>query len=242
MNRIAFMVIKMLPRIPAWFYKLCRMGREDDSHTEQERYDFLREIIRRVNKSGHVTIKVFGEELLPKEDGFIFFPNHQGLFDVLAIIEANPHPFGVVVKKEVANVILVKQVLRLLRGISMDREDVRSAVGVIRQMSEEVKAGRNYLIFPEGTRSRNGNQILEFKGGTFKSAINAKCPIVPVALIDSFKPFDISSIKKETVEVHFLPPISYEEYCGKKTTEIAKIVHDSIQECIDRSCSLRNVI
>ena len=229
MNRIAFMVIKNLFRVPGWFYKICGFGKETDSHTEQERYGFLRDVIRKVNKSGRVSVEVYGQQNLPSENGFVMFPNHQGLFDVLAIIEGCPAPFGVVVKKEVADVILVKQVLRLLRGLSLDRQDTRAAFQVISKVTGEVKSGRNYLIFPEGTRSRNGNEILDFKGGTFKCAVNARCPIVPVALIDCFKPFDISSIKRENVQVHFLEPISYEQYMGLKTTEIAHLVHDRIQ-------------
>lgn len=234
MNRIVYMVMKNIFRIPAWFYKLCRLGREEDTHTEQERYDFLREIVKKVNRSGHVTIEVHGCSNLPEKSGFIMFPNHQGLFDVLAIIEASPYPFGTVIKKEAADIILIKQVIRLLRGLSMDRKDIRSSMKIINQMTEEVKQGRNYLIFPEGTRSRQGNEILEFKAGTFKSAVNAKCPIVPVALINSFKPFDISSINKETVQVHFLDPISYEQYMEMKTKEIAYLVHDKIQAEIDK--------
>lgn len=233
MRRIAYMVVKNLFRIPAWFYRLYKFGKENDTHTEQERYDFLRNVVKQVNKSGHVTIEASGISNLPEENGFILFPNHQGLFDVLAIIEADPHPFGVVVKKEAANIILVKQVVKLLRGLAMDRQDTRSALKLINQMTEEVKQGRNYVIFPEGTRSRKGNEILEFKAGTFKSAVNAKCPIVPVALIDSFKPFDTPSIKQETVQVHFLEPIPYSQYMGLKTTEIAHIVHDRIQAKID---------
>lgn len=232
MNRIAYMVIKNIFRVPIWFYKLCRYGRDDDRHTEQERYDFLRYIVKTVNKSGRVTVEVHGCSNLPEKNGYILFPNHQGLFDVLAIIEGNPHPFGVIIKKEMSNVILVKQVIRLLHGLYMDREDTRSALKLINQMAEEVKQGRNYLIFPEGTRSRSGNEILDFKAGSFKSAVNAKCPIVPVALINSFKPFDISSIRKETVQVHFLEPILYEQYMGMKTVEIAHLVHDQIQEKI----------
>lgn len=233
MKRIAYMVIRNLPYVPGWFYKLCRLGCDNDTHTEQERYDFLRDLVKRVNRTGRVTIDVHGVENIPERDGFVMFPNHQGLFDVLAIIEGNPHPFGVVVKKEAANIILVKQVIKLLRGRSIDRADTRSAITLINEISEEVKAGRNYLIFPEGTRSRNGNQILEFKGGTFKSAVKAKCPIVPVALIDSFKPFDVSSINKETVQVHFLEPLNYDQYMGLKTVEIAHLVHDKIQSKID---------
>ena len=238
MNRIAYMVVKNVFHIPAWFYKLCRLGREEDTHTEQERYDFLREMVKKVNRSGRVAIEVHGCSNLPEQNGFIMFPNHQGLFDVLAIIEASPYPFGTVIKKEAADIILIKQVIRLLRGLSMDRKDIRSSMRIINQMTEEVKQGRNYLIFAEGTRSRQGNEILEFKAGTFKSAVNAKCPIVPVALINSFKPFDISSINKETVQVHFLEPVLYEQYMGMKTTEIAHLVHDKIKEKINVTVQL----
>ena len=85
---------------------------------------------------------------------------------------------------------------------------------------------------PEGTRSRNGNEVQEFKGGSFKAATRAKCPIVPVALIDSFKPFDTNTISQVTVQVHFLEPILYEEYQNMKTTEIAEIVKKRIEKVI----------
>ena len=100
----------------------------------------------------------------------------------------------------------------------------------------QVKKGRNFVIFPEGTRSRKGNEILDFKAGTFKSAVKAGCPIIPVALVNSFRPFDISSIKKETVQVHFLKAIYPEQYMGLKTVEIADLVHERIQEEINRYC------
>ena len=181
-----------------------------------------------------ILAEYYGEEQLPKENGFILFPNHQGFFDMLAIIDTCPKPLGVIIKKEAANWILVKQVLRLLGGIPMDRSDIRAAMEVIKEMTRQVKEGKTYVIFPEGTRSRKGNELLEFKAGTFKSAINAGCPIVPVALINSFRPFDISSIKKEQVEVHYLEPIYKEQYIGLKTREIADLVHDRIQAEIDR--------
>lgn len=138
-------------------------------------------------------------------------------------------------KKEVAEIILVKQIARLLRAIPMDRKDVRSSLKIINKMTEDVKNGKNYVIFPEGTRSRNGNRILEFKAGTFKSAVNAGCPIIPVALIDSYKPFGVSSINKETVQVHFLEPLNPDQYVGLKTKEIADIVHDRIQNKINEN-------
>ena len=165
----------------------------------------------------------------------MFFPNHQGLYDVLAIMEACPVPFSVVAKKEVADIPFLKQVFACLRAYMLDRDDVRQAMQVIIDVSNEVKNGRNYLIFPEGTRSKNGNQIGEFKGGSFKAATKAKCPIIPIAMIDSFKPFDTKSIRQVTVQVHFLEPLYYEEYKDMKTTEIASIVHDRIQKTINEN-------
>ena len=99
---------------------------------------------------------------------------------------------------------------------------------------EEVKKGRAYLIFPEGTRSKMGNRLLDFKGGSFKCAMKAKCPIVPVALIDSYKSFDTNSIEKLTVQVHYLKPLMYEEYKDMKSTEIAALVKKRIEDTIEQ--------
>ena len=192
----------------------------------------LKFIDYRANKGGNVHIDVHGAENIPKENGFMFFPNHQGLYDVLAIIEACPVPFSVVAKKEIADIPFLKQVFACLRAYMLDRNDVRQALQIINSVANEVQKGRNYLIFAEGTRSKNGNRIGEFKGGSFKAATKAKCPIVPVALIDSFKPFDTKSMSPVTVQVHFLEPMYYNEYKEMRTTEIAEIVHDKIQETI----------
>ena len=140
-----------------------------------------------------------------------------------------------VAKKEVKNIQFLKQVFACMKAYTLDREDVRQAMQVIIDVSNEVKNGRNYIIFPEGTRSKQGNRIGTFKGGSFKAATKAKCPIVPVALIDAFKPFDTNSIKPVNVQVHFLEPLYYEDYQKMKTTEIAELVHDRIQKVIDEN-------
>lgn len=235
MNRIAYIVLRSGVQMPFWLLKIWKMGREGDTHTMQEKYDYLRERATKAITRGNVNLKVTGQENIPSEPGFILFPNHQGLFDIVALVMACPYPISPVAKKELGNIILIKQVMKMLKGILIDREDIKASLEIIKTMSENVKNGQNYIIFAEGTRSRNGNQILPFKAGTFKSAVKARCPIVPVALVDSFKPFDVPTIKKETVQLHFLEPITYEQYAGLKTTDIAEIVHDRIQKKIDEN-------
>ena len=224
MKRIVMMVLRNLIFVPYGWIKLCYYARHVDKYTEEERYRLLKYIDSKANKGGSVHIEAHGVENIPKENGFMFFPNHQGLYDVLAIIDACPVPFSVVAKKEIGNIPFLKQVFACMKAYLIDRDDVRQAMQVIIDVTKEVQSGRNYLIFAEGTRSKEGNKPGNFKG-----------PIIPVALIDAFKPFDTNSIEPVNVQVHFLKPIPYEEYKDMKTTEIAAEVKRRIEETIATS-------
>ena len=227
------MVLRNLYMVPYGWIRLCYRAAHVDKYTEEDMYAFLRWIDLHANRGGRVHIDVHGRENIPDRDGFMFFPNHEGLYDVLAIIDASPRPFSVVAKKEIAKIPFLKQIFACMKAFMLDREDVRQAMQVIINVTKEVQKGRNYLIFAEGTRSKNGNRVGSFKGGSFKAATKARCPIVPVALIDSFKPFDTNTIRPVTVQVHFLKPLEYEEYKDMKTTEIAALVEKRIQSVID---------
>ena len=100
-------------------------------------------------------------------------------------------------------------------------------------MTEEVKNGRSFLLFPEGTRSKLGNRMQEFHGGSFRCATKSKCTILPVALIDCYKVLDQKGSAPVTVQLHYLQPIPYEEYEGMKPAEVAALVKQRIQEKID---------
>lgn len=232
MKRILFMVLRNLIFVPFGWIKLCYYAAHVDKYTEEQRYALLKYIDHRANIGGRITIDAHGVENIPDENGFVFFPNHQGLYDVLAILEACPKPFSVVAKKELADIPFLRQVFACMKAYIIDREDIKQSMKVIVSVTKELKQGRSFLIFAEGTRSKLGNRLLEFKGGSFKAATKAKCPIVPVALIDSYKSFDTNSIAPLTVQVHFLKPILFEEYEHMKTTEIAAEVKRRIEETI----------
>ena len=232
MKRIIMMILRNLPLVPFAWCKLCWYASHVDRYTEEKRYALLKMIDGRANKGGNITIDAHGTENIPQQNGFIFYPNHQGLSDVLAIIQACPVPFSVVAKQEIGNIPFLKQVFACMKAFVIDREDIKQSMQVIINVTKEVKKGRNYLIFAEGTRSKKGNHPQEFKGGSFKAAMKAKCPVVPVALIDSYKSFDTGSAAPLTVQVHFLEPIPYEEYKDMKSTEIAAEVKRRIEETI----------
>lgn len=229
--RIALMVVRLIYKVPYYFFLIWRCG-VSDKISYEEAFWKIKKVTKKANRAGRVTVEAYGLENIPKEDGFIFFPNHQGLFDMLVFLDSCPRPFSFVAKKEASNIVLLKQVIKALGAYPMDREDVRQSMKVINAVTEDVKNGKNFLIFPEGTRSKLGNVMLDFKGGSFKSATKAKCPIVPCALIDSFKPFDEKNIHPVKVKVIYMKPLYYEEYKEMKTVEIAEEVRGRIEKTI----------
>ena len=212
MQRILLMVLQNFWFVPGAWFKLCRYAKNTEKYPEMTKWQHIQYIMKRAVTSGNVKFECYGVENVPKEDGFLLYGNHQGLFDIVAIGASCPKPLGAVLKKELKGIPFVEQVRLCTNSFCMDREDVRQSMTVINNVIKEVKAGRNYLIFPEGTRSRKGNEMLEFHSGSFKCALKAKCPVVPIAFIDSFKVLDEKGCKPVSVQIHYLEPIAYEEY------------------------------
>ena len=234
MNRLARMVLRNIHRVPVLYGKLCHYAKHTEKYPEQEKWDHIHKLLGYAVKAGNVDLVVSGTEYLKREGGFMLYGNHQGLFDVVAIAATCETPLGCVLKKELENVPLLKQITACTKSFPMDRDDVRQSLTVINNVIAEVKQGRNYLIFPEGTRSRQGNVMGEFHGGSFRCAVKTKCPIIPIALVDSFRVLDQKGSKPIRVQIHYLQPIEYEEYADLTATEVAALVKGRIQEKIDR--------
>ena len=234
MKRIVMMVLRLGLFSVYYFIIVCIKSNAKIKNLD-ENYQLIRKLTTKVNKAGKVTIAASGLENLPKEDGFVIFPNHQGLYDTLAFFESCPRTLSFVIKKEASNIILLKQVVKATGSLVMDREDIRQSMKVINTMAEEVIKGRNFVIFPEGTRSKLGNQLLDFKPGSFKSAVKAKAPIVPCAIMNAYIPFDENHTRPVTVKLFYLKPMYYEEYQNMKTSEIAIEVKRRIEETIAKN-------
>ena len=237
MNRIALMVLRNIHKVPAAYSKLCRYAKNPERYTEAEMYGHIQYILSEAIKGGNVSVEVHGKENIPAENGFLLVSNHQGMFDVLAIVANCDNPMGGVYKIELDNkgkgIPLIKEIIRCTKSFAMDRSDVRQSLTVIQNVTEELKKGRNYLIFPEGTRSKNGNVMGEFHGGSFRCAVKAKVPILPIAVIDCHRILDEKGSNPMSCQVHFLKPICYEEYKDLKTVELADLVKSRIQDIIN---------
>ena len=200
----------------------------------QERYSLAHHVIYLMNKTGKITTKAYGVENLPKDSGYIMYPNHQGKYDLLGIVYTHPLPCSFVMDKKKSNTILVREFVDLVQGKRLEKDNPRQGIHIINDVAKEVQAGKRYVLFPEGGYEfNNRNKVCDFKAGSFKIALKSKAPIVPIALIDSYKVFNSFHFGPITTYVYDLNPIPYEEYKDLNTTELAALVKGRIQDRID---------
>lgn len=232
MLRIVFVVCRLIFIIPIWMLFEFPKYSQKDKYSIQERFDYVVKKLKQVNKAARIDVVARGLDNIPQDNGYLITPNHQGLEDIIAIALSLNKPIKGIAKVELKKIPLVKDIFNLLDCYYMDRSDVRASMKVIADASKDLMTGHNVVVFPEGTRSKKGNVLLDFKGGSFKIATKAKAPIVPVAIKDSYKVFDTNRINKTVVYVDYLEPIYFEQYEALSTNEIASLVQTTIQNHI----------
>uniref|UniRef100_UPI004057AD5B lysophospholipid acyltransferase family protein n=1 Tax=Agathobacter sp. TaxID=2021311 RepID=UPI004057AD5B len=236
MVRLIFVLLVNGVRLFYMLPLMRRMAKNPQKYSEERCYRLARHIVRTIKVSAGTRTKAYGTENLPKTGGYMMYPNHQGKYDVFGIINTHKQPCTLVMDKQKSYWPIINEAVGLLNGKRLDREDVRQAITVINEVAKEVKNGRRYILFPEGDyRFNNKNRIGEFKRGSFKISLMSKTPIVPVVLVNSYKVFDSFNIfGPVTTQVHYLPPIFYEEYKNRKTKEIAEMVQGRIEEKMEQ--------
>jgi 1-acyl-sn-glycerol-3-phosphate acyltransferase len=200
-----------------------------DVYNREIRYQFVREICKRVRLHAATKTKAYGTENLPETGGYILYSNHQGKYDALGIINCHKKPLSVLWEEKSAARLIAKQVARLLDSKTISFTDRHSQIKVLNEVSQEVAEGNRYLIFPEGGYTDNRNELQEFKSGCFLCALKSQVPIVPVAIYDSWKSMDTNHLGWVRTQVHYLKPIYYEEYGTMNRKEVCALVKERIE-------------
>ena len=228
MLRFLIAIIANLKRAPKLVSTMRKMTKHKDKYPEKVRYAYAIRLIRYMMKSARVTTKVYGIENLPTEGGYVMYPNHQGKYDALGIMYAHKEACTFVMDKAKSYGFLVREIVDLLDAKRLELDDVRQNMKLMDNLTQEVKAGKRFILFSEGGYDHNGNIVKRFKPGSFKCAMRAQVPIIPVTLIDSYLVFN--SLKKGPIitKVIFGQPIEYDTYKDMKTTDVAKIVRNTI--------------
>ena len=209
-----------------------------DRYNLLSRYEFCVKAVRRANRVGRITVRVTGTENLPAAGGYLMVANHQGRYDALAFFSSHEKPFSFVVDEGRSHAAYTGQFCRLLDGVRLFKDDLRESLKALKEISRRIDGGMKYLIFPEGGYDDNRNTVMPFKPGAFKAATYVNAPIVPVALVDTYKVFGINSLRRVEVQIHYLPPLYYEDYAGMNTTQIAAVCRERIIESVNGSLAL----
>ncbi|MBO5180035.1 MAG: 1-acyl-sn-glycerol-3-phosphate acyltransferase [Clostridia bacterium] len=212
-----------------------------NEYNEEVKYRYVQYITYVMQRTGNIETEVYGEENLPNDGGYMMFPNHQGKYDVYSMMSVHREPCTFVIDIKKSNFIFIKQLVDILEAKRLDKQNNRQAMTVINEVAKEVGNGRKYILFPEGFYdNKKKNSLIEFKSGCFKICLKSKVPIVPVVLIDSYKPYNSWCFGKIKTQVHYLEPIFYDEYKDLSTHEIAELVKNRIAskiEEVERWCS-----
>lgn len=157
-----------------------------------------------------VRVEVEGRERLPAAGGVVYMANHQSYLDPPILLAVLPGQLSFLAKAELFRVPLLGLVLRAGGLIPIDRRDRAGAEAGIARAAAAVRAGRPLLIFPEGTRSRDG-RLLPLKKGPFYLAEQAQAPIVCVRLqgTAALMPPSDWRIRPGTVRLRVAPPIEF---------------------------------
>ena len=161
MNRIVLAALKNFYKLPSAWFKLRKYAKHTDDYSFEEKYNHIRYILRHFIPGANIDFKVTGIENIPAEDGFLLCGNHQGIFDIIAIVHTFERPLAAVLKQELDAIPFLHEIVLCTKSYPMDRDDVRQSMKVIMGVTKEIQEGRNFLIFPEGTRSKLGNKMLD---------------------------------------------------------------------------------
>ena len=182
-----------------------------------------------------VKVEVEGLENIPTDGPVIYMGNHQGNFDVMALTMAIPRRFSWLAKEELFRIPLFGGAMRRAGYIPLDRSDGRRALKSMDAAAARIRGGASVIIFPEGTRTYDGN-LLPFKRGGFLLAAKAGVPIVPFTINGSMaiNPRNRIELNPGTLRISFAKPISTDGTTAKQRGDLMDQVKEAIVAGLER--------
>mgnify|MGYP004449511577 CR=1 FL=1 len=185
-------------------------------------------------------VTVIGEERIP--DGpVLYVGNHRSYFDVFLTYPRCKGLTGFVAKKETLNYPILRQWMKMVKCVFLDRENPREGLKAILQAIAQVKGGISMVIFPEGTRNTGEElTLLPFKAGSLKIAEKSGCPIVPVSMNNTRAVFEAQApiVKKAQVVIEYGEPIYPNGMDRAQKRQLEKNVQTIIQDTIVKNAAL----
>lgn len=185
-----------------------------------------------------VTVK--GKENIPKDTAVLYVANHRSFFDIVLGYTNLPPYCGFVSKKEIKKVPVLAGWMKRMHCLFLDRENIKEGMKTILKGAEQLKSGTSIFIFPEGTRGKTDDAMVDFKEGSFKMATRAGVPIVPVAFNNTSALFEdqFPRVKKAKVVIEFGEPIYMAKLDKEDQKHIGRYTHDIVKSMVENNKNL----
>jgi 1-acyl-sn-glycerol-3-phosphate acyltransferase len=182
------------------------------------------------------SFKVEGKENLVPGTPYVFASNHTSALDIPFLQAVLPSNFRWLAKKELFGIFLFGKAMASMGYISVDRSNRRKAMQSVENAAARIKSGASVLIFPEGTRSKDGS-LGEFKSAGLSLAIKAQAQVVPVAIsgLNAVCPPESLTIDPGPVILRFGCPISTSGLVMKDRGDLTGQVRQSIVNLLEDS-------
>lgn len=177
-----------------------------------------------------VRINVKGMDKIPKDKKFLFVSNHISIYDTFVQVAAlRKFPMAFISKPDNFKIPIGHRYMVRCRYMALDRENVRSGAIITKKASTMIASGDCCVgVYPEGTRNRTEDKLIEFKPGCFKVAVWAKSPIV-ISVVHNTKMIKKNYIRRKTdVTLEILDVLEYEDIKDLTTREISDIVREKM--------------
>lgn len=183
---------------------------------------------------------VIGEENVPKDQPVLYIPNHRSYFDILLVYSRVPGLTGFVAKDTMNKYPLLRDWMKKLYCLFLNRENPREGLKTILQGIENVKNGISMCIFPEGTRNKQDGEMLPFKEGSLKIAEKTGCLVIPVALTNTAEIFEnhMPWIRPCKIVIQYGVPIEPKKLSREEQKHLGAYCRDVIQEMLEKNKSL----
>lgn len=192
---------------------------------------------RMVLRIAGTKVIVLGEENVPKDTAVLYVGNHRSFFDILLTYVRVPRPTGYVAKKEMLKCLLLRDWMKNLHCLFLDRGNIKEGLKTILAGVEKVKNGISMCIFPEGTRNKTADTFLPFHDGSFKIAEKGNVPVVPMSIVNSSAIFEdhFPKIKKATVVIEYCKPVLINELPKEERKKVGSYFSNIIAEAYFRN-------
>lgn len=180
-------------------------------------------------------VTVRGLENIPTDRPVLYISNHQSFYDIVVTYGRLPEVTGFIAKQSVFSVPVLGIWMHRLYCLGVDRSSMRSGLDMILKAIDEVKHGISIFIYPEGTRSKDG-QVHDFHPGSFKVATKTGCPVIPVAVTGTrdILEYHFPNVKKSHVTLTFGKPIETKGMSRDEQKELHNTVRNEIIEMMKK--------